>query len=105
MQAESSEQSLSKNYMEQTQFLRSLATTIGSPSHMVRRRTLVEAVYDIIVSRMILETPLQSKTLDWTSTGPGKSDFICVFHSEQGLRLRHMNRTQQNEALGLCPNW
>ena len=72
---------------------------------MVRRRSLVEAVYDIIVGRLALDPPLQSNTLDWTSTGPSKSDFICVFLSAQGLRLRHLNRTQRNKALGLCPNW
>ena len=102
---ESPRETLDKNYIEQAQFLRFIATTTGVPSHLVRRRTLVESVYDIIVSRMTLDSPMQSKTLDWTSTGPGKSDFICVFHSEQGLRLRHLNRTQRNKALGLCPNW
>ena len=41
----------------------------------------------------------QSKTLDWTATGPSKTDFICVGLSGQGLRLRHLNRTQRNRAL------
>ena len=105
IQAEAPRETLDKNYMEQAQYLRYISTTVGVPSHMVRRRTLVEAVYDIIAGRMNLDSPLQIKTLDWTATGPGKSDFICVFYSEQGLRLRHLNRTQRNKALGLCPNW
>ena len=96
---------LDKSYMEQTQYLRLIATTVGVPSHMVRRRTLVEAIYDIIVGQLALDTPRKSKTLDWTATGPSKTDFICVGLSEQGLRLRHLNRTQRNQALGLCPNW
>ena len=97
--------SLSKNYMEQQQYLRYLATTIGLPSHLVRRRRLVEAVYDLIVGRMVLGTPLQNCTLDWTSTGTSKTDFVCVYSAEKGIRLRDLPRTTHNQALGVCPNW
>ncbi len=103
--AEAPQETLNKNYLHQTQFLRFLSTATRLPSHLVRRRTLVEAVYDIIASRMHLESPMQKATLDWTASGLSKSDFICVFHSEQGLRIRHIKRTQRNQALGLCPNW
>ena len=70
--------SLSKNYIEQTHFLRSLATTFGSPSHMVRRRTLVEAVYDIIATRMISRPTLQRKTVDWHLPVPA-NQILSVF--------------------------
>ena len=103
--AEAPQETLNKNYLHQAQFLRFLSTATRLPSHLVRRRTLVEAVYDIIASRMHLESPMQKATLDWTASGLSKSDFICVFHSEQGLRIRHIKRTQRNKALGLCPNW
>ena len=52
---------LDKNHMEQTQYLRLIATTVGVPSHMVRRRTLVEAVYDIIVANWHWTTPLRAR--------------------------------------------
>jgi len=72
---------------------------------MVRRRTLVETIYDIIVGRLTLDEPLLTKTLDWTATGPTKRDFIGVYSSEEGLRFKQLKRTQRNNALGLCPNW
>ena len=67
--------------------MRFLSTATRLPSHLVRRRTLVESVYDIIASRIQLESPMQKATLDWTASGLSKSDFICVFHFEQGLRI------------------
>ena len=94
---------LDKNYMEQTQYLRLIATTVGVPSHMVRRPTLVEAIYDIIVGQLALDTPPQSKSLDWTATGPSKTDFICVGLSGQGLRLRHLNRTSAIRPWAYAP--
>jgi len=103
--AEAPKETLDKDFMEQSQYLRSLYTKVGVPSHMVRRRTLVETIYDIIVGRLTLDEPLLTKTLDWTATGPTKRDFIGVYCSEQGLRFKQLNRTQRNNALGLCPNW
>jgi hypothetical protein len=102
---ESPRETLGKTYMEQNQYLRYLAATIGVPSHLVRRRTLVETVYDLIVSRMVLGDPWQRRTLDWTSTGTSKTDFVCVYFSDQGIRLRDVPRTTKNRALGFSPNW
>jgi hypothetical protein len=102
---EAPRETLGKTYMEQNQYLRYLAATIGVPSHLVRRRTLVEAVYDLIVSRMVLGDPWQRRTLDWTSTGTSKTDFVCVYFSDQGIRLRDVPRTTKNRALGFSPNW
>ena len=97
--------SLNRSFMEQQQYLQKLATTIGLPSRLVRRRTLVEAVYDLIVGRMVLDTSLQSRTLDWTSTGASKSAFLCIFFAENGIRIRDLPRTTHNRSLGVCPNW
>ncbi|MDA1097224.1 MAG: hypothetical protein O3B84_08240, partial [Chloroflexi bacterium] len=103
--AEAPRESLGKNYMEQNQYLRYLATTLGIPSHLVRRRTLVEAVYDLLVSRMALGINGQSQTLDWTSTSPARNDYICVYFAEEGLRIRDLSRTTRHGSLGVCPNW
>ena len=56
--AEAPQETLNKNYLHQAQFLRFLSTATRLPSHLVRRRTLVEAVYYIIASRMHLESPM-----------------------------------------------
>ncbi len=62
--AEAPKETLDKDFMEQSQYLRSLYTKVGVPSHMVRRRTLVETIYDIIVGRLTLDEPLLTQTLD-----------------------------------------
>jgi hypothetical protein len=102
---EAPRESLDKSYMEHNQYLRYLASTLRLSSHLVRRRTLTEALYDLIVGRMVLGQTLQKAPLDWTSTGASKNDFVCVYYSDAGIRLRHLSRQTRNKALGLCPNW
>lgn len=97
--------SLGKHYMDQQQFLRQLSGRVSLPSHLVRRRTLVEAIYDLLVGSRVLESPQLKQTLDWTSTGPTKNDFICIYHAEEGIRIRDLTRTSHHRVLGLCPNW
>ena len=102
--AEAPRETLGKTFMEQTQYLRYLAANTGIPSHLVRRRTLVEAVYDIIVGRIVMGNPFQKQTLDWTSSGTSKSDFVCVYFAENGIRLLALPRTTHNPALGVVPH-
>jgi hypothetical protein len=97
--------SLDKNYMEQQQFLRQLSGRVSLPSHLVRRRSLVEAIYDLLVGKLVLNRPLLQQTLDWTSDGPTKNDYICLYSAEEGIRLRDLTRTSHHRFLGLCPNW
>ena len=102
---EAPRESLDKSYMEHNQYLRYLASTLKLSSHLVRRRTLTEALYDLIVGRMVLGQMFQKATLDWTSTDASKTDFVCIYYSDAGIRLRHLSRQTRNKALGLCPNW
>ena len=102
---ESPREGIGKNYMEQNQYLRYLASSLGIPSHLIRRRTMVEAVYDLLVSRMTLGLTPQRQTLDWTSTSPSRNDYICVYFAEEGLRVRDLTRTTRHSSLGVCPNW
>ena len=103
--AEAPRESLQKSYMEQNQYLRYVATNFGIPSHMVRRRTLVETMYDIIVGRLALGKTLHKHTLDWTATGSSKNDFICLYVADEGIRIRSMGRTTRHQSLGVSPNW
>jgi len=105
MAAEAPRESLQKSYMEQNQYLRYVATSFGVPSHLVRRRTLVEAIYDVIVGRLVLGKELHKHTLDWTATGSGKNDFICLYVADEGIRVRAMGRTTWHQSLGMNPNW
>jgi hypothetical protein len=103
--AEAPRENLQKSYMEQNQYLRYVATSFGVPSHLVRRRTLVEAIYDVIVGKLALGKELHKHTLDWTATGSGKNDFICLYVADEGIRVRAMGRTTRHQSLGMNPNW
>ena len=102
---EAPRESLQKSYMEQNQYLRYVATSFGIPSHLVRRRTLVEAVYDLVVCQLVLGESLQKQTLDWTATGAAKNDYICLYFAAEGIRVRDMSRTTRHQSLGVCPSW
>ena len=97
--------SLKKNFMNQNQYLRQLANAIKVPSHLLRRRTLVEGVYDLIVGALALDKTWLNNTLDWTSSGTSPSEFICISQPAEGIRIRNLPRTQSHQALGVCPNW
>lgn len=103
--AEAPRESLNKTYMEQNQYLRYLATSLGIPSHLLRRRTLVETLYDLLVGKLVLGRRLQRATLDWTASSPAKSDFVCLYYPEEGIRLRDLSRTTHHPSLGVTPNW
>ena len=102
---ESPQESLGRTYSEQNQNLRIMGPTIGLPSHLVRRRTLVEAVYDMIVCRLVLNVPIQRLTVDWTASGASKKSFSSVYNSEEGIRIRDLPSSTRHGMLGSSPTW
>ena len=102
---ESAMETLGKNYAEQNHCMRVMGLTVGLPSHVVRRRTLVEAVYDMIVSRLVLNIAIQERTADWTSSSAGKTDHSTAFFAEEGIRIRDFARSSRHGGLGCCPTW
>ena len=102
---ESPQESLGRTYSEQNQSMRIIGPAIGLPSHFVRRRTLVETVYDLIVCRLVLNIPIQSETVDWTTSGTGKKSFSSVYNAEEGIRIRDLPSSTRHGMLGSSPTW
>ena len=102
---ESPRESLGKNYMDQQQYLRYLSTSLGIPSHLIGRRTMVEAIYDLIVGELALGIRFQRSTLDWTASSRAKNDFVCVYYPDEGIRIRDLSRTTHHGSLGVTPSW
>jgi hypothetical protein len=102
---ESPKGGLGKNYMEQNQFLHHLSTSLSLPAHLLRRRTMVEAIYDLILGELILGQHLQRGSLDWTASSPAKDDYVCVYYPEEGIRVRDVSRVSHHPSLGVTPNW
>lgn len=103
--AECPRESLGKNYMEQNQYLRYLSTSLSIPSHLVRRRTMVETIYDLIVGELVLGEHWQRASLDWTASSPAKNDYVCVYFPDEGIRVRDLSRVTHHRSLGVTPNW
>ena len=102
---ESPRESLGSNYMEQNQFLRAMSTSLSLPSHLVRRRTMVKAIYDLIGGELVLGQHLQRASLDWTASSPAKDDYVCVYYPDEGIRVRDLSRVTHHPSLGVTPNW
>ncbi len=97
-------ETLGLNYFAQQQRLRQRADELGIIARMVRRRTLVEAVYDLIAAQLVLGLKLNQQTLDATSSSLTTSDFVCTYFSAEGIRFKTLPRTTSHPAIGVCPN-
>ncbi len=93
-----------QTYFEQQQQLRQRAETLGVMPRMVRRRTLVEALYDLITAQLVLGLRLNQRTLDTTASGPTANDAVCIYYSSEGIRVKDLPRTASHPALGVCPS-
>lgn len=89
---------------DQQQSLRQRADELGVIPRMVRRRSLVEAVYDLITSQLVLGLKLNHRTLDATASGVTASDSVCVYFSAEGIRFKELPRTTRHPAIGVCPS-
>jgi hypothetical protein len=97
-------ETLGHNYLDQQQVLRQRAEELGVVPRLVRRRTLVEALYDLIAAHLVLGLKLNQRTLDATASGPTAGDFVCIYFADEGIRVRDLPRTSSHPALGVCPS-
>lgn len=95
---------LGKSYLDQHQDLRHLADELGVIPRLVRRRSLVEALYDLIAVRLVLGERFQQRTVDWTSSSSTAADGIGVYFSADGIRFKDLARTVHHPVLGACPS-
>lgn len=72
---------------------------------LVRRRMLVEALYDIIVLNMVFKEPILRKTVDLTETRRGRQQQMCVNYGAKGIRISSIGRDQRHQQMGMCPSW
>jgi hypothetical protein len=101
---ESPQENLGKNYMEQNQFLRAMSTSLSLPTHLVRRRTMVKAIHDLIGGELVLGQHLQHASLDWTPSSPAKNDYVCVYYPDETIRVRDLPRVTRHPSVGGTPN-
>ncbi len=98
-------ESLERSSMEQKAFMRQYAQSFRVPEGRIRRRSLIEALYALIVINVITKENIQSKTVDITESRVGRDNFACINFGDQGVKIGDVDRTQRSPHMGVSPGW
>ena len=94
-----------KNYMQQKQVLKQHAERYQSNELRVRRRNLIETIYDLIIIKLVHDQNLLSETVDLTESKIGRQNLAFINFGEDGIRISDIARQQTHAQLGVCPSW
>ena len=97
--------SLKKSYAQQKMALKQYAHQFQANELRVRRRNLVDALYDLIVVQLVLKENLLKETVDLTESKIGRQDLAVINYGENGIRIGHKSRQDTHPQLGVCPCW
>ncbi|MBI2503776.1 MAG: hypothetical protein HYW07_11165 [Candidatus Latescibacteria bacterium] len=96
---------LNKTFLEQRTVFNNYIQKYMSNDRRVRRRVLVEALYDIIVLNLVAKEPILRKTVDLTETRRGRQHQLCINFGAKGIRINSITRDQRHPQMGMCPSW
>jgi hypothetical protein len=96
---------LNKNVLEQRTVFNQYISKYLSNDHRVRRRMLIEALWDVIVLNMVTKEPVLRKTVDLTDTRKGRQQQMCINFGTKGIRISSIGREQRHPQMGMCPSW
>ena len=91
--------------MEQKIVIRQYTRRHNAHESRIQRRSLVDALYDIIVINSIDKESILSRTVDLTSSNVGRQNFAIINFGDKGVRINDTNRQQRYPQMGLCPSW
>ena len=94
-----------KSYMQQKQALKEHAERYQSNELRVRRRNLIDTIYDLIIIKLVHDQNLLSETVDLTESKIGRQNLACINFGENGIRISDIARQQTHALLGVCPSW
>ncbi|MEW6755890.1 MAG: hypothetical protein AB1505_33670, partial [Candidatus Latescibacterota bacterium] len=103
--AEAIRESCYRNYAQQRQVLKQYAHQFQANELRVRRRTLVEALYDVLVVQLVLKERLLSATVEVTDSKVGRQNLAVINYGAQGIRITDVSRLDTHAQLGACPSW
>jgi len=98
-------ETLGKNYLEQRPIFSQYIQKYMSNERRVRRRTLVEALYDLVILNLIAKEPILRKTVDLTESRLGRQGMLCINFGKKGIRISSVPKDQGHPQLGMCPSW
>ena len=93
------------NYPQQEIVLKKHAHSHRSNEIRVRRRTLIEALFDLLAVKIVTGNQLLHTTADLTGSKMGRTNFAVINYGESGIRISGINRQQAHPQLGVCPTW
>ena len=91
--------------MQQKQVLKQHAERYQSNELRVRRRNLIETIYDLIIIKLVHDQNLLSETVDLTESKIGRQNLAFINFGEDGIRISDIARQQTHAQLGVCPSW
>ena len=94
-----------KSYVQQKQALKEHAERYQSNELRVRRRNLIDTIYDLIIIKLVHDQNLLSETVDLTESKIGRQNLACINFGENGIRISDIARQQTHALLGVCPSW
>ena len=94
-----------KSYMQQKQALNEHAERYQSNELRVRRRNLIDALYDLIMIKLVHDQSLLSETVDLTESKIGRQNLAFINFGKNGIRISDIARQQTHAQLGVCPSW
>ncbi|MFH1569785.1 MAG: hypothetical protein ABIL09_17445, partial [Gemmatimonadota bacterium] len=98
-------ESRNRSYLEQKSIVTQYAQKYQANSRRIRRRSLVEALYDLVVISVITKESILSSTVDLTESKVGRLNFACINFGERGLRINDVDRQTRHPQMGVCPSW
>ena len=94
-----------KTYMQQKQALKTHAQRYQATEGRVRRRNMIDALYDLVVIKLVHGVNMLSETVDLTESKVGRQNLAFINYGENGIRISDIGRRQTHPQLGVCPNW
>ena len=94
-----------KTYMQQKQALKTHAQRYQATESRVRRRNMIDVLYDLLVIKLVHGVNMLSDTVDLTESKVGRQNLAFINYGENGIRISDIGRRQTHPQLGVCPNW
>ena len=66
---------------------------------------MIEALYDLVIIKLVHQVNMLSKTVDLTESEIGRQDLAFINFGENGIRISAIGHQQTHAQLVACPNW
>ena len=95
----------SKNYAQQRVVVKGYAQKHQTTQMRVRRRTLAEALFDMVVIQLVIKEKLLINSVDLTDSKVGRMNYACINNGDKGIRIGDVSRQHTHPQLGMCASW